>query len=126
MVKREYIESNVREAVFRAARNHGGKKEVRAMLGDIDGYVASMVDDIVSGNYVNRIQYRKMTIVRNSGGTRNVDSPLLDTRVLQHTFNSMVEPFYFAHDTGDGLNCKKGCGITSSRRNKSVNSISPN
>ena len=71
-------------------------------------------------SYKSLLKYRKMEKTNNNGKKRCIDSPNLTTRIYQYVYLNKIEPVYFSKDNLMGLNCKKGCGITSSIDYKSV------
>ena len=113
-------EDIVRAAMSNAAKGHSNKDEVGRMMDNADAYAKSVVASIASGEYRRHLKYRKLTKQNPNGKKRNIDSPLLFTFVLQHLFILMAKPYYDWHDNKNGINCKPGCGITSSDRANSV------
>ncbi len=103
-----------------AAEGHSNKTEVERMMANADAYAKSVVASIASGEYKEHLGYRKLTKQNPNGKERKIDSPLLFTFVLQHLFNIMAKPLYDWHDNKNGINCKPGCGITSSVKANSV------
>lgn len=103
-----------------AAKGHSNKDEVGRMLNNADAYAKSVVASIASGEYRKHLKYRKLTKQNPNGKKRHIDSPLLFTFVLQHLFILMAKPYYDWHDNKNGINCKPGCGITSSDKANSV------
>lgn len=106
--------------MVKAAVGHRGKDEVVAMLSDKERYRDELYDDLVSGDYIQHITYKPMKKKGKNGKVRNLMSPSLYTRVLQIIWCLQVGPSYARHDPGDGLNCKKGCGVTATTRKHSV------
>ena len=78
------------------------------------------MDSIANGEYANHLKYRKLKKKNPNGKERNIKSPDLFTFVLQHLFLCLAWPVYNLHDNYNGLNCKKGCGITSKVPSKSI------
>ena len=113
-------EDIVRAAMSNAAKGHSNKDEVGRMLNNADAYAKSVVASIASGEYRKHLKYRKLTKQNPNGKVRHIDSPLLFTFVLQHLFIMMAKPYYDWHDNKNGINCKPGCGITSSDKANSV------
>ncbi len=113
-------EDIVRAAMSNAAKGHSNKDEVGRMLNNADAYAKSVVASIASGEYRKHLKYRKLTKQNPNGKKRHIDSPLLFTFVLQHLFILMAKPYYDWHDNKNGINCKPGCGITSSDKANSV------
>lgn len=113
-------EDIVRAAMMNAAEGHSNKDEVGRMMENADAYAKVVVASIASGEYRRHLKYRKLTKRNPNGKKRHIDSPLLFTFVLQHLFILMAKPYYDRHDNKNGINCKPGCGITSSDRANSV------
>ena len=113
-------EEIVRAAMRKAAEGHSNKDEVERMMANADAYAKSVVASIANGEYRRQLKYRKLTKQNPNGKVRHIDSPMLFTFVLQHLFILLAKPFYDWHDNRNGINCKPGCGITSSDRANSV------
>ena len=113
-------EDIVRAAMSNAAKGHSNKDEVGRMLNNADAYAKSVVASIASGEYRKHLKYRMLSKQNPNGKKRHIDSPLLFTFVLQHLFILMAKPYYDWHDNKNGINCKPGCGITSSVKANSV------
>lgn len=103
-----------------AAKGHSNKDEVGRMMANADTYAESVLASIANGEYRKHLKYRKLIKQNPNGKVRNIDSPMLFTFVLQHLFNIMAKPLYDWHDNRNGINCKPGCGITSSDKADSV------
>lgn len=103
-----------------AAKGHSNKDEVGRMMANADAYAESVLASIANGEYRKQLKYRKLIKQNPNGKVRHIDSPLLFTFVLQHLFNIMAKPLYDWHDNRNGINCKPGCGITSSDKSNSV------
>lgn len=107
-------------AMANAAKGHSNKDEVGRMMANADAYAESVLASIANGEYRKQLKYRKLIKQNPNGKVRHIDSPLLFTFVLQHLFNIMAKPLYDWHDNRNGINCKPGCGITSSDKSNSV------
>lgn len=107
-------------AMANAAKGHSNKDEVGRMMANADAYAESVLASISNGEYRKQLKYRKLIKQNPNGKVRHIDSPLLFTFVLQHLFNIMAKPLYDWHDNRNGINCKPGCGITSSDKSNSV------
>lgn len=101
-------------AMDKAAKGHSDKRQADYMMANRNAYANSVMVSIASGEYKNQIRYRKLTKTNPNGKVRKIDSPFLFTFVLQHLFNCLTQPIYDKHDNYNGVNCKPGCGITSS------------
>lgn len=110
----------VMQAIGNAAKGYHDKRGVSKMMADVDSYADFVINEVASGSYKDKLHYRKLTKQNANGKVRYIDSPMLFTFVLQHLFLCMAKPLYESHDNYNGLNCKKGCGITSSDKAKSV------
>lgn len=109
-----------RLAILSAARGHHRRSEVRQALADLDGEARRFWQAYKDGSCMKMISYRKIEKVNNNGKRRKIDSPSWPTRVFQHLIILKLEPIYQAKDNRNGLNCKKGCGITARRKRLSV------
>lgn len=107
-------------AMDKAAKGHSDKRQADYMMANRNAYANSVMVSIASGEYKNQIRYRKLTKTNPNGKVRKIDSPFLFTFVLQHLFNCLTQPIYDKHDNYNGVNCKPGCGITSSDKKNSV------
>ena len=107
-------------AMRQAAEGHSNKEEVERMMAEADTYADDMLASIQDGTYRERLRYRDLKKRNPNGKERNIKSPQLFTFVLQHLFLLLAWPLYRIHDNYNGLNCKKGCGITSSDKSRSV------
>ena len=107
-------------AMTNAAKGHSNKDEVGRMMDNAEAYAKSVVASIANGEYRRQLKYRKLTKQNPNGKVRHIDSPMLFTFVLQHLFILLAKPLYDRHDNRNGINCKPGCGITSSERRNSV------
>lgn len=107
-------------AMANAAKGHSNKDEVGRMMANANTYAESVLASIANGEYRKQLKYRKLIKQNPNGKVRHIDSPLLFTFVLQHLFNIMAKPLYDWHDNRNGINCKPGCGITSSDKSNSV------
>lgn len=108
------------KAIDKAAVGHRRKTEIRAMLANREEYAQQILSDISDGSYQGKLSYRSMIKVNSNGKRRDILSPSLYTRVLQLVWMGRIQPIYDAHDNHVGLNCKKGCGMTATRRNRSA------
>lgn len=107
-------------AMANAAKGHSNKDEVGRMMANANSYAQSVLASITNGEYRKHLKYRKLIKQNPNGKVRHIDSPMLFTFVLQHLFNIMAKPLYDWHDNYNGVNCKPGCGITSSDKANSV------
>lgn len=107
-------------AMANAAKGHSNKDEVERMMANANTYADSVFASIANGEYRKQLKYRKLIKQNPNGKVRHIDSPMLFTFVLQHLFNIMAKPLYDWHDNRNGINCKPGCGITSSDKADSV------
>jgi hypothetical protein len=115
-----FTEDEIKRAMRKAAQGHTWKPEVKSMLADADGYARRVAADIRSGRYRRKMAFRDMTVTNSGRKSREVRSPSLYTRVLQIVWMQRVQPLYDARDPLIGLNCKPGCGVTASIRNRSL------
>lgn len=107
-------------AIEKAAEGHSNKLEVDRMTANPDTYAEMVLASIASGEYLRHLNYRTLTKTNPNGKVRHIESPQLYTFVLQHLFLVLAKPLYDPHDNFNGINCKPGCGITSSHKSNSV------
>ena len=116
----EVTKTHVLKAIKKAAEGHSNKVEVERMMENSDAYAEMVLASIKSGGYRRHLRYHKLTKVNPNGKVRHIESPELYTFVLQHLFLVLAKPIYDNHDNFNGINCKPGCGITSSQKATSV------
>ena len=112
--------SDFRDAAFRSFEDHEGEREVIDFRRNLDENCYILYNAFRNDSYKSLLKYRKMEKTNNNGKKRCIDSPNLTTRIYQYVYLNKIEPVYFSKDNLMGLNCKKGCGITSSIDYKSV------
>ena len=110
----------VYQAMANAEKGHGDTKEVAKMKANPEAYADDVMTSIESGKYRGRLRYRRLKKTNPNGKVRKIKASYLFTFVLQHLFVLLTQPLYQARDNYNGLNCKKGCGITAKTRHKSV------
>ena len=115
-----FTKDDIMKAMEKASQGHRQKVEVRRMLDGMDEYAEKVLFTIADGSYKNRIEYRELKLTGYNGKCREILSPSLYTRVLQIAWMQAVMLYYQKHDPMTGLNCKEGCGITASVKNKSI------
>lgn len=110
----------IRKAIINASKGHRGKKEIKEMINNIPDYIGKISDLLQTDSYKEVLKYRDLTKTNNNGKTRHIHQPDLITRVLQHYWLCLVLPIYRKHDNLNGVNCKEGCGISATSREKSL------
>lgn len=110
----------MKESALSAFVGHGRESQVKSFRGNFDENCKLLYNNLINGSWKDLLKYRKFVRVNSNGKIRNIDSPSLITRIYQHLFIKLVEPIYKSKDNYNGLNCKKGCGITSSNPNRSI------
>ena len=103
---------DVKAAILGAADGHLSKPEIKEALADVDGLAGHLYGMYRDGSYLEKLEYRQLTKVNNNGKVRPINSPVRDTRILEHLANNLIWPAYNSKDNGNGLNCKAGAGIT--------------
>lgn len=111
---------DVEEAVRRASKGRSQRKDVRFLLKYRKECSRIIYDSVTDGTFRNNIRYRRLKKTNNNGKERKILSPLLFTLILQHLCIIKLQPLYDIRDNLNGLNCKKGCGITATDRRRSV------
>lgn len=99
-------------AAYSAFKGHNSKSDVKAFKAHFDERIDRIYNAIKDGSYRELIKYRKLKKTNHKGKERLIDSPNLDTRILQHLWLYLIVPFYDKKDNGNGKNCKPGFGIT--------------
>lgn len=112
--------SDFKDAAIRSFEDHQGERAVIAFKKNLDENCYVLYQAFRDGSYIHLLHYRQMEKTNNNGKKRSIDSPDLVTRIYQYIFLNIIEPVYFSKDNLMGLNCKKGCGITSNVGYKSV------
>lgn len=107
-------------AAKRAFKGHEWKSEVREFRSDFKARCAELYAALKDGSWKRFIRYREMDKTNNNGKVRHIKCPSLETRIYQLQMLDKLEPIYAEKDNLNGLNCKKGCGITASDHRKSV------
>lgn len=112
---------DVVQAAQRAFTGHQQKREIKRFKENLLENCQILYDKLQDGSWKDFIQYKQLDkINKGNGKIRHINSPSLRTRIYQHLLLNILEPAYYSKDPGVGLNCKPGCGITSSIKNKSV------
>lgn len=110
---------DVEAAAYKAFEGHNSKSDVKAFKADFDNRVTLLFNAIKDGSYIHLIRYRKLKKKNHKGKVRLIDSPDLNTRIMEHLWLLLIVPFYDRKDNGNGKNCKPDHGITA---NNKVNS----
>lgn len=105
------------KAIAAARKGRAKRKDFRITPNDAETFRAA----IAEGTYLQHIAYRRLQKRNNNGKIRSILQPNHYTLVLQHICKLLLQPYYDAHDNHVGLNCKKGCGISTRNRKTSVN-----
>ena len=109
------------KAIFRACSNHRKKPEVKKMMNKLDYWSDLLYDKLMDGSWKNLINYRDLIKTNpGNGKVRHIKTPSLVTRVYQHLLLELIEDTYYKKDNLNAVNCKPGCGITATDKNKSV------
>ena len=104
---------DVEAAAYRAFTGHKGKEEVKEFLKDFEASCERLYAALKDGSWKRRLSYRETERTGHNGKKRRIEVPSLETRIYQHLMLLLLEPVYGVKDPLVGLNCKKGCGITS-------------
>lgn len=105
---------DVEKAAYKAFEGHNSKSDVKAFKAAFKNRVQILYDAIKDGSYRRLIKYRKLKKTNHKGKVRLIDSPNLDTRIMEHLWLYLIVPFYDKKDNGNGKNCKPDHGITAS------------
>lgn len=111
---------DIEKAAWRAFEGHSGKREVTDFIEDFRNRCAKLYEALLDGSWKEFLSYRVLEKVNKNGKERHIDSPSLVTRIYQHLLLNLLEPVYNSKDNLNGLNCKKGCGITAKDSRRSV------
>lgn len=107
-------------AVDRASRGHGNSRELARFIIRRERNERILLDALHSGHWRMLVGYRRLEKTNSNGKRRKIDSPNLYARIYQHLTLNLLEPLYNRKDNLNGLNCKKGCGITAKDSRRSV------
>lgn len=111
---------DVRSALLRAAKGRARRRDVRPFTWNPERSVRYVTGTLRDGSYLRRMRFDRLRRRNNNGKEREILWPSFYTLVLQHLALAKMEELYSPLDPNVGLNCKKGCGITASRRKRSV------
>lgn len=103
---------DVTAATYKAFEGHNSKTDVKAFKAHFQDRVQTLFNAIKDGSYRSLIKYRKLQKTNHKGKLRLIDSPDLNTRIMEHLWLYLIVPFYDKKDNGNGKNCKPGHGIT--------------
>lgn len=103
----------VEQAAKKAFEGHNSKSDVKAFKANFQTRIERIYNAIKDGTYINLIGYRKLVKYNHKRKRRLIDSPNLDTRIMQHLWLILIVPIYESKDNGNGMNCKPDHGITS-------------
>ena len=112
--------SDVEQAARKAFEGHSGKPEVEEFKSDFDKNCIKLYNALKDGSWPEMLAYRQLEKTNNNGKRRHIDCPSLVTRIYQILMMLKLEPVYRPKDNLNGLNCKKGCGITATDKRRSV------
>lgn len=111
--------SIVIQAIHNASLKHKKRGKIKRMLSNPGEYADKLIRWTESNPDFSK-EYRQITKVNTNGKIRNINSPSLRLRVLQHFFIIMITPYYEKVDQHISYNCKKGYGLTSNDKSKSL------
>lgn len=103
----------VERAILKAFEGHNNKSDVKAFKAHFNERRDKILKALKDGSYVKLIGYRKLVKYNHKNKKRLIDSPNLDTRIMQHLWLLLIVPIYEKKDNGNGMNCKPDHGITS-------------
>lgn len=112
--------SDIYDAAQRSFKGHNDKPEVVNFKKNFENNCLDLFEALSYGYWKDYLGYRPMEKIGRNGKRRKILSPNLITRIYQHLFLNIIEPIYYTKDNKNGLNCKKGCGITSSNSKVSI------
>lgn len=111
----------IQQAILNAAVNHKRKKAVIKMLADMESYTTNLLHYFKNDKFEGFTpKYKHLTKVNTNGKHRDIYSPSLKTRVLQHLFILLIKPYYDVTDQHISYNCKENHGIFAKDKSKSL------
>lgn len=110
----------VSRAIEKSYNGHKYKTEVIRFMRNEEENKAEILASLKNGDWEKYIEYVEMDKHNSNGKTRHIFCPSLRTRILQHLFLVLLEPYYNRVDNKNALNCKKECGITAKMKKNSV------
>lgn len=111
---------DVKRAATESFIGHNKDKNVILFKKNYEDNCNLLYNKLLDGTWKEILAYRQLVKINSNGKVRNIDSPSLETRIYQHLLMNFINPIYESKDNYNGLNCKKGCGITSKDKRKSV------
>lgn len=82
---------DVEAAAYKAFEGHNSKSDVKAFKADFDNRVTLLFNAIKDGSYIHLIRYRKLKKKNHKGKVRLIDSPDLNTRIMEHLWFLPIE-----------------------------------
>lgn len=114
-VSRKEVEDSARKSCI----GHGKKREVKVLKEHWNERIDMIHTAIERGEYKTFIHYKRLEKINKNGKKRKIDSPDLNTRILQNVFIGKIFPLYKAQDADVSYNCKKGYGLNAKAKKKS-------
>lgn len=113
---------DIRRAAYKSFEHHGTDRRVIAFKGDFDRNVGRIYAAVASGDVSSIIKFVSLTRTNTNGKRRNIDSPSLDTRIIELAWLDKVRPLYDKANESLGVtrNCLPGHGITAKKKEYSV------
>lgn len=112
--------NNIIEAAESSFVGHTKKLEVIEFKKDIKKNCEELYERLMNDSWYELLSYRKLVKTNRNNKIRHIDSPSLITRIYQHLLLNLINPIYRSKDNYNGLNCKKGCGITANDKRRSI------
>lgn len=116
---------DIRVAIQTASKGRKWRKEVRRELADVDGLCNIINLHLKNGTWREDISYRQLTKTNLNGKVRHINAPAFRTLIYEHIVKNKLEPIYTKRAPLVSLNCKNGCGITPSAKNRKSNYVLP-
>lgn len=112
--------SSIERAAHHAFKGHSFKQEVIDFRKNLKENVEFLYQQFLSGEYKKLLKYKDLERINNDGKLRKIKSPFLETRIYQHLVLDLINPIYKKKDNGNAVNCKKGYGLNSKIKRKSL------
>jgi hypothetical protein len=111
---------DILDAITNASQRRQHRKDFAPVLDARYDYAQVLLTELNNNTWQKRISYNRGEVTNVNGKHRVTYQPKRDTLILQHLCILKLLPYYKAQDSHAALNCKKGCGLTTKDKPRSV------